>query len=157
MVFLNCNMDTRCKSCGLENTGISCGTGISRATGNSHSSGIPEAQTFPARFPGNGNFSGISRPWFPIEHHCIQLLLILSFLIDAWEQICRMLLSYLIRTCTTRLLIFPWVHRKRQRTSLMRLLSGGMLHTWQHSRHPHQHHQHQHQPQWDQEHWRAQT
>ena len=68
MVFLNCNLDTGQESYGLENTGISRGTGISRATGNSRNSGIPEAQTFPARFPGNGNFPGISRPWFPVEH-----------------------------------------------------------------------------------------
>ena len=47
MVFLNCNLDTGRESYGLENTGI------------------PEAQTFPARFPGNGNFPEISRPWFP--------------------------------------------------------------------------------------------
>ena len=46
-------------------------TGISRATGNSSTSGTPEAQTFPAHFPGNGNFPEISRPWFPVEHHCI--------------------------------------------------------------------------------------
>ena len=56
MVFLNCNLDTGGESYGLENTGISC------------NSGIPEAQTFPTRFPGNGNLPGISRPWFPIEH-----------------------------------------------------------------------------------------
>ena len=56
IVFLNCNLDTGWESYGLENTGISRGTGISRATGNSRNSGIPEAQTFPARFPGNGNF-----------------------------------------------------------------------------------------------------
>ena len=30
--------------------------------------GIPQANTFPASFLGNGNFPGISRPWFPIEH-----------------------------------------------------------------------------------------
>ena len=69
MVFLNCNLDTGWKSYGIENMGISRGTGISRAPGNSRDSGIPEAQTFPARFPGNGNFPGISRPWFPVEHH----------------------------------------------------------------------------------------
>ena len=71
MVFLNCNLDTGWESYGLKNTGISRGMGISRATGNFRNSGIPEAQTFPARFPGNGNFPGISRPWFPIEHHWV--------------------------------------------------------------------------------------
>ena len=69
LIFLNCNLDTGRESYGLENTGIFRGTGISRATGNSRNSGIPEAQTFPARFPGNGNFPGVSRPWFPVEHH----------------------------------------------------------------------------------------
>ena len=50
MLFIKCNLDTVRGSYGLENTGI------------------PEAQTLPARFPGNGNFPGISRPWFPVEH-----------------------------------------------------------------------------------------
>ena len=36
--------------------------------GNSRNSGIPEAQTFPSRFLGNGNFPRNSRPWFPVEH-----------------------------------------------------------------------------------------
>ena len=70
VVFLNYNLDTGWESYGLKNTGMSRGTGISQATRNSHNSGIPEAQTFPARFPGNGNLPGISRPWFPVEHHC---------------------------------------------------------------------------------------
>ena len=68
MVFLNCNLDTRQESYGLENKGISRGTGISRATGNSRNSGIPKAQAFPARFLGNENFPGISHSWFPVEH-----------------------------------------------------------------------------------------
>ena len=46
------------------------GNGNSQETGNSCNSGIPEAQTFPAHFPGNGNFPGISHPWFPIKHPC---------------------------------------------------------------------------------------
>ena len=78
VVFLNCNLDTGWESYGLKNTGISHDTGISRAPGNSRNSGIPEAQTFPARFPGNGNFPGISRPWFPVEHHCDSLKVVES-------------------------------------------------------------------------------
>ena len=56
MVFLKYNLDTMRESYGLENMGISRGTRIFQATGNFHNSGIPEAQTFPARFSGNGNF-----------------------------------------------------------------------------------------------------
>ena len=62
MTFLYCNLNARRESYGLENMGIS------RGTGNSRNSGFPEAQTFPSRFPGNVNFPGISRSWFPVEH-----------------------------------------------------------------------------------------
>ena len=66
VLFLNYNLDTGRESYGHENTGVSCGTGISRATGNPHNSGIPEAQTVPSRFLGNGNFPGISHG-FPLN------------------------------------------------------------------------------------------
>ena len=70
LLFSKCNLETGRESYGLENKGISHGTGISQATGYFRNSGIPEAQTFAARFPGNGNFLGISRLWFPVEHRC---------------------------------------------------------------------------------------
>ena len=50
MGFLNCNLDTEEESYGPEYMGI------------------PEAQTFPARYLGNRNFLGIPCPWFPVEH-----------------------------------------------------------------------------------------
>ena len=67
MLFLKCNLETGRESYGLENTGISRGTGISRATGNSRNSGIPEAQTFPARFPGTGISREFPARGFPLN------------------------------------------------------------------------------------------
>ena len=49
-MFSKCNLDIRRESYGLENAEIL------------------EAQAFPSHFPGNKNFLGNSRPWFPIEH-----------------------------------------------------------------------------------------
>ena len=69
MHLLKCNLDIERESYGFENKGISRGMGISQAAGNSLNSGIPEAQTFPSPFPGNGDFLGISCPWFAIEHY----------------------------------------------------------------------------------------
>ena len=63
LLLINCNLITTKESYGLENTGISRSTGISRGMGNSRNSGIPEAQTFPSYFLGNGNFPNIVSYW----------------------------------------------------------------------------------------------
>ena len=54
-------------------SGNSRNSGISQDMGNSRTSGIPEVQKSPARFPGNGKFPGISRPRLPVEHRCAPL------------------------------------------------------------------------------------
>ena len=64
MIFINYNLNTRQKSYGLENTGISHGTGISRITGISITREFPRLKLFPPILWE----TGISHPWFPVEH-----------------------------------------------------------------------------------------